>query len=255
MQLRVESVYEDSSRADITRLASPADAEAEYQHQRKLLTRDRSQASVVNVHYLSRAFFFLPRSRFLQQSALCGDRGSSSSTSSSSAAATVLNRTLTDHGGGCSRRVYLDLTGATATGDQVIGSLRILLPTNAASDQRLLDNGVADLSHQQRATYLDRRRRSTPSRANFPLVLSRPTTLRRLCPTSQSAVEDNNYSSPAANYYRAMHLRWAVSGAVFIGLRLQCECAIIPSTGGHQERPLQLGNRTTRPGTGLSTTA
>ncbi len=241
VQLRVEAVYEDGSRADVTRLAVYEPAEPNIGiSDGGLLTREAFATSVVNVRYLSRQVpvrvaFLRGNSGFVWQP----PRGTTGAAPSKidDFIFTRLRRLKMNPSPICDdvtflRRVYLDLTGQLPTGDQ---ARQFVADSASVKRSRLIDElldsqGFADLQSQRWADLL-RIEEKTLDRKG---VQNFHAWVRNSIATNESydsfarqivSGRGSSYSSPAANYYRAMRnpeMRAESAAQVFLGLRLQC---------------------------------
>ena len=241
VQLRVEAVYEDDSRADVTRLAVYEPAEPNIGISGGgLLTREAFATSVVNVRYLSRQ---VPvRVAFLRSSPDFVWQPPRESTGTVPSKIdefifTRLRQLKMNPSAICDdvtflRRVYLDLTGQLPTAGQARKFVGDSAPDKRSRliDELLDSQGFADLQSQSWADLLRIEEKTLDRKGvqNFHAWVRNSIATNE--PYDEFARQivsgrGSSYSSPAANYYRAMRdpaMRAESAAQVFLGLRLQC---------------------------------
>jgi len=241
LQLSVEAVYEDGSRADVTRLAVYEPAEPNIGiSDGGLLTREAFATSVVNVRYLSgqvpvRVAFLRSNPGFAWQPPH-GSKGAPPS-KIDEFIFRRLRQLKMNPSPICDdvtflRRVYLDLTGQLPTGDQARQFVRDAAPDKRSRliDELLDSQGFADLQSQHWADLLRIEEKTLDRKGvqNFHAWVR--SSIANNEPYDEFAREivsgrGSSYSSPPANYYRAMRdpaMRAESAAQVFLGLRLQC---------------------------------
>lgn len=241
LQIKVEAVYADGSREDVTRLAVYEPAEPNIGISADgLLSREAFATSVVNVRYLAqqvpvRVAFLRSNPDFVWQSP-SGSTGSPASKIDEFIFAR-LQKLKMNPSPICDdvtflRRAYLDLIGQLPTDQEARTFVR-----NAAADKRsrlidelLFSQGFADLQSQRWADLL-RIEEKTLDRKG---VQDFHAWVRHSIATNESydrfvkqivSGRGSSYANPPSNYYRAMRdpaMRAESAAQVFLGLRLQC---------------------------------